>query len=270
MNLSNILHQSKVYLQHLATAGNAHALHAPFAYSLYTDVITFNPRYYAFGELEAMRIDLMANKRVIEVSDFGTGAGRNVKRSISGIAQRSLLSPIEGELLFRLVNHFQPKTILELGTSLGLSSLYMHKAYTQATIHTLEGCPNIAQIAQDNFQRSQASINVHVGDIDHTLPKVLAQMPLIDFAYLDANHSYEPTVKYFDKIIEHTTLEAVLVLDDIHWSSQMSKAWQYIIAHQRVSLTMDLFGLGLVFLSPKLSKQNFKLKFNPKTEEPVF
>jgi len=251
------------YAQYLMKARNSHALHAPFLYALYSDVIAIQKRYYAFGALDALRLALMQDIQQINVQDLGAGSKRmRHVRSIGQIARYSAVSKKEGELLFRLVNEFSPHTILELGTSLGLSTLYMAEARRQAHIHTMEGCPETARVAQQNFDMLGAkNIQVHVGNIEQTLPALLTKIPAVDLAYLDANHQYEPTMRYFEQILPCLSSEALLIFDDIHWSKGMHQAWTEIVRHPEITISLDLFSFGIAFVSKKLSKEHFVLKF---------
>jgi predicted O-methyltransferase YrrM len=245
-------------------ARTAYSLHSPFVYQLYTELIRTDKAYYAFSTIEAFRQYLLENTQVIEVQDFGAGS-RTLKtnqRKISDIAHTSLATPRTGQLLFKLVNHFQPKTLIELGTSLGISSLYLALPRPEADLHTFEGCPNIARIAQTQFDALHIeNIHIHIGNIADRLPTVLSALSAVDFAYLDANHRYEPTIQYFEALLPKFTKESVLILDDIHWSAEMEQAWKTIKQHPQVTLTIDLFRLGLVFFREGQEKQDFVLRF---------
>jgi predicted O-methyltransferase YrrM len=252
------------YLKYLWQAQNEYNLHSPFVYELYTQVIKPFKRYYAFGEIETLRRELLQNSQTIEVQDFGAGSRvhKSSIRAINQIARYSNAHPKQGQLLFKLVAHFQPTTILELGTSFGISTLYQAKAKPSAHVYTLEGCPQTAKLAQQNFRKLQATnIEAIIGNIDQKLPQLLAQIEQVDWVFFDANHRLEPTIQYFEWCRAKAHENSVFVFDDIHWSSEMEKAWQTIQADSQVSLTIDLFQMGLVFFRKNQAKQNFVLQF---------
>lgn len=254
----------KAYLNHLIKAKTAYSLHSPFVFELYTQCIRSAKSHQAFNSLEKLRDDLLQNHQLIEVTDLGAGSRKNkqAQRKISAIAQHSISSRKTSELLFRLVQYFQPQHILELGTSLGINTLYLAKAQPTAQLTTLEGCPNIATIARQNFQQQQCQhIQIIEGNIDDTLTPVLENTPAPDFVFLDANHREAPTLQYFDQCLAKAHEESVFVLDDIYWSEGMQRAWQQIQQHPQVMLTIDLFRVGLVFFRKKQPKQHFKLRF---------
>ncbi len=264
MKYNHHFYTAQSYLTYLRKAKNATYLHSPFVYELYQQVIATQQQYYAFEKLEALRQKLLNDPTLLEITDLGAGSKQlsNRKRSVSSIAKHSLSSPKQMQLLFKLVNYFQPKTIVETGTSLGLSSLYLGMPSSKATVLTLEGCPQTAQIAQQNFKAVEASnIKLILGDIAQTLPKVLKKIDRLDFAFLDAHHQLEPTIAYFEQCLTLAHAKTVFVIDDLYWSKEMNAAWQYIQQHPSVHLSIDLFVCGLVFLKERPEKQHFILKF---------
>ncbi|MFL5728075.1 MAG: O-methyltransferase [Cytophagaceae bacterium] len=251
------------YLHHYFTAGTEHGLHSPFVYELYSQTIRPKKIYYPFHAIEKLRKELLRSSETIQVVDYGAGSQveRGSLRPISSIARHSEKSPVLAQLIFKLVDHFQPAVVLDLGTSLGITTLYESFAREQATIYTFEGCPNTARIALRNFHRlKRKNINLIEGNIDNTLPALLPKISKIDFVFFDANHRFEPTINYFNICLSKAHEYSVFIFDDIHWSEEMEQAWEKIKADERVTLTIDLFYIGLVFFRKKQPKQDFKLK----------
>jgi predicted O-methyltransferase YrrM len=166
-------------------------------------------------------------------------------------------------LLFRMVNYYQSKNILELGTSLGIGTSYLALANPAATITSIEGSKTIADYAMKNFKAYQIqNVQQVVGNFDTVLPDVLANNPLFDFVFIDGNHQYHPTLNYFNLLITKVAEEAILVFDDIHWSPGMKQAWQEIAADTRVKLSVDVFQFGIVFINKNFKeKQHFIIKY---------
>ncbi|HEY4651771.1 MAG TPA: class I SAM-dependent methyltransferase, partial [Pontibacter sp.] len=246
----SILSQAVDYLLYRARSFKLHGVHSPFVFDLYNQVILHDGTYYAYPRVEALRQELLADNRTLEVTDLGAGSKTiNFKtRKVSNIARTSAKPVKFGQLLFRLVNHFQPGNVLELGTSLGITTAYLAEAAHKARVYTFEGCPNIAQVARANFEALHLrNITQVTGNIDQTLQPQLQQIPQLDFAFFDGNHRYEPTLRYFEQCLTRAHEHSVFVLDDIYWSSEMKRAWQEIKRHPRVSQTIDLYSVGLVF-----------------------
>jgi len=254
------------YFKYLLRSGNEHSIHSPFLFDLYTQVIAAkndaNPDY---AVLKKLRKELLASREQINILDLGAGSRVNKSnlRKIGTVAKNAEKPEKFGKLFNRLVQRFQPKTILELGTSLGLTTLYLSKAKPDANILTFEGCPATAEIARQNFTRLDAgNIDIILGNIDQTLPETLTRLkPKLDFAYFDANHRYEPTVRYFEDCLPYLHNDSVFIFDDIYWSAEMTQAWEYIKKHPQVTLSVDLFWIGLVFFRKEQVKEDFILRF---------
>ena len=252
------------YLRFWLRSGNAHGLHSPFVFGLYTTVVRHTGHFAAYDLVEGRRRELLERTDSITVCDFGagshTGAGR--VRRIADLARVAAKPPRLGQLLFRLVNHFQPATTLELGTSLGLTSAYLAAPCSQNRVLTFEGCPATAAVARETFAAlNQRNVELVEGNLDETLaPTLTALTRPVDFVFFDGNHRYEPTLRYFEQCLANAHEQSVFVLDDIHWSAEMERAWEVIKAHPQVRLTVDLFYIGLVFFRTNQPKQHFSLR----------
>jgi predicted O-methyltransferase YrrM len=258
------LFQLLAYLRFWLRSGNAHGLHSPFVFGLYTSVVQHTGPYKAYAAVEARRQQLLNSTASISVTDLGAGShtGAGQQRRIADIARAAAKPRHLAQLLFRLVNYLRPATILELGTSLGLTTSYLAAADSRHRVVTFEGCPNVAAMARETFVTlGLGNIEVVEGNIDDTLAPTLAALPApIDFVFFDGNHRYEPTLRYFELCLAHRAEESVFVFDDIHWSAEMERAWEAIKAHPEVMLTVDLFYIGLVFFRKNQPKQHFWLR----------
>lgn len=261
-----MLYQVRSYIRFLLRSGNAHGLHSPFVFALYNNVVRHTGFFAPYAAVEERRAELLASTEIIMVRDFGAGShtGAGQHRHIRDIARTAAKPRPLGQLLFRLVNHFQPRTVLELGTSLGLTTAYLATPASKSRVITFEGCPATATVARETFARlSLRNVKLIEGNLDATLAPTLATLPdPIDFAFFDGNHRYEPTIRYFEQCLTRRTNQSVFVFDDIHWSAEMERAWETIKAHPEVMLTVDLFYMGLVFFRKNQPKQHFFLRFD--------
>jgi|GEM_PF-10957 len=254
----------KYYFQFLFASKNEHSIHSPFVFELYTKIIQAKTNFSVFEEIENLRKKLYKNRTIIEITDFGAGSRiyKTNQREIRQIAKSAEKNPKFGKLLFRLIKYFEPTTIFDLGTSLGITTIYESKAYDSAKIFTFEGCPATAAIAKQNFEALACeNIEIIVGNIDKTLPQKLEEIKQLDFAFFDANHRFEPTVNYFEQCLEKVTEKSIFVFDDIHWSEEMHDAWRVIKNHPDVMISIDLFYVGLIFFRKNQPKQEFVLRF---------
>jgi predicted O-methyltransferase YrrM len=158
--------------------------------------------------------------------------------------------------------HYECKSILELGTSLGLTSLYLSAISKDARVLTVEGDEQLASLAEKHFQSlRRKNITLFQGSFEKKLPLALNQSRQIDLAYFDGNHRYDATMNYFKLLLPNVHEKSIVVIGDIHWSIEMKKAWKEIISSSLTTLSIDLFYFGIVFFRKELSKQNFKIRW---------
>ena len=259
-----LISRTKSYVQHWRKSQRLHGLHSPFLFDLNKEVFDSAKQFYAFKEMELYRKKLLQDDRQIQVTDLGAGSKKisGSIRRVSQIAKHSLKRTKYAQILFRLANRTQPRTMVELGTSLGLSTLYLSKACNSATIHTIEGCPQIAQIANEGFSAFGAkNIHLHVGDFSQVIPQLLLDLEdPIDFLFVDGNHTYEATVENYECFLSKIHQNSVVVLDDIHWSEGMERAWAYIKKRPEVSVAIDLYEMGLLFFHKGIDKQEHSIR----------
>ncbi len=221
-------------------------------------------QYECYQPIETQRKNLLGNNESIEVEDFGAGSTviKTKKRKINAIAASSLKSKKYAQLLFRIVKFYQPKHIIELGTSFGITASYLSSACPNGKLSSFEGSKAIANIAKKNLEATGCkNSEVYTGEFSKTLPEYLKTNNTVDFAFIDGNHKKEPTIKYFNWLLEHSNDYTIMVFDDIHWSKEMEEAWESIKKHESVSLSIDLFFIGLIFFRKEFKvKQHFIIR----------
>ena len=252
------------YIKYLFRAKSKYSVQAPFIYELITQVINKRTDDNSCKKIEALRKELCLQERAIKITDFGAGSTINNSktRKIKDIAKNSAKNEKFGKLLYRIIQFYKPKNILELGTSLGISTSYLAKADANAQVFTFEGCSKTAELAQENFDRqSIKNTSITLGDFNLTLTEKLKEIKNIDLAFIDGNHQEKPTIAYFEKCLEYASNDTIFIFDDIHWSDGMENAWDYIKANNRTTLTIDLFSVGILFVKSELSKEDFTIRF---------
>ena len=251
------------YLQYLFKAKNEHSLHSPFLFDFYTKILKDRKGIAGFKEIENLRKHMLRDERMISITDYGAGSKLNHsnQRKIKDIAKNSQKTAKFARLFYRIIKYYHYHTVIDLGTSLGVTTSYLGlNDYTH--VYTFEGCTATATIAQENFnQLGFKNIDLVVGDLNQTLAEQLAKMDTIDFAFFDANHRYEPTVGYFEKCLTKINDDSCFIFDDIYWSEEMKMAWETIRNHPEVTVSIDLFWVGIVFFRKKQPKQHFVLRF---------
>jgi predicted O-methyltransferase YrrM len=252
------------WVEHLVKARTRHAVHSPFVYQLTSEVLRVDEGLPEFAAIERLRDDLLESDQVIRVNDLGAGS-RVLDmpiRNVSEMAKASLKPQRQAQLLFRLARYFNPRQVLELGTCFGLSTLYLARGAENGTVTTIEGCPQTFRIAKHHFEQlRQKNIDPQLGSFRSRLPEVLRRIPALDMAFIDGHHVHQPTLDYFEQCLAKAHNDSVFILDDIHWSTGMERAWEEVKQHPKVTVTVDLYDLGLVFFRKEQARQHFRLRY---------
>ena len=250
------------YLNFVINSKNHHGVHSPFVFDFVTKSL------YKKGDKKELKLfydyrkNLLSNTSIIEVKDFGAGSKifNSNLRKVSKIAKHAGISKKRGNLLFNLIEYFQPKNILEIGTSLGISTSVLSIAAPESNIITIEGCKTTASIAKQEFDKYHLkNIELKIGDFNTSLPQIFKKQKF-DLIYFDGNHTRKATLDYFNQSLQSIHNDSVLIFDDIHWSKEMEKAWEEIKAHEITKVTIDTFQWGIVFFRKEQEKEHFIIR----------
>ena len=258
---------AKKYCKYFITAknGNGHGIHSPFVFDFVTKILNDKTPYHCYGNIESLRQGLLHDDTIINVDDFGAGSSAmpSRQRKIKDIARSSLKNKKFAQLLYRIARYYQPSTVVELGTSLGITTCYLASANERGHVYSFEGSGEIASTANKNFEILELkNITETVGNFDETIFSTLTDADRIDMAFIDGNHRKEPTLRYFDLLSKKSTASSIFIFDDIHWSADMEEAWKLIQSSDPVTLSIDLFFIGLVFFNQDFKvKQHFTIRF---------
>ena len=240
------------YIGFVLTAKAPSAMHSPFLFELLPHVFDSQKAYYAFSELEVVRHVLGQSDEIIKGKDIGAGSRKGQTHTIGQFASKAISSPRQCEILFRLTEKLKPAVTIELGCALGISTSYLASAYHGGMVYAFEGNSQFIRTAQQTVESHGLDNVVFVeGEFDTTLQYKLESLPPVDLAFVDGNHKLEPTLRYFNLLCEHAADNAVFIIDDIRWSEDMFRAWNAIVADDRVRISIDAFSFGLVFLSDR-------------------
>jgi predicted O-methyltransferase YrrM len=256
--VSDKFFQAKAYLSYWLDAVDEHSLHSPFFFDFYTRVVKKRSSDNRFENAETLRKKLLQDTRILTDDDPGSGSSQN--RSIASIAKHSLTPQHLSIIYDATIDFFKAKNIIELGTSLGINSLYLASKKERSVV-TFEGSKEVSEIARLTFEFAKATnIQLVEGNIDQTLRPYVESVRKTDFILLDANHRYEPTIRYFNVLIPRLHEGSVVIIDDIHYSVEMERAWKELMNHKLVYGSADLFRCGILFFDPSLNKQHVILQ----------
>jgi len=255
------------YLNYQVTAANGkgHGIHSPFVFDFITNVLNDRTEYEDYNTVEKLRKKLLNDQTILTIEDHGAGSSSSGsrERSVSSIVRHAVKSKKYAQLLYRIVKYYHPHSVVELGTSLGITTSYLALARPGGNVFTLEGAREIAAIATKNFETLEVkNARLIEGNFDYTLPSVLYHLTSVDLAFIDGNHRREPTENYFHWLLEKSNSNSIFIFDDIHWSKGMERAWEHIIAHPVVQCSIDLFFIGIIFFRQEFKeKQHFNIRF---------
>jgi predicted O-methyltransferase YrrM len=247
-----------------STHKRGHGIHSPFVFNLITKVFRNKINPEVVFHIEKIRQVMISDNRKINVTDYGSGSERMKSnlRKVSEIAKYSAVPRKYGILLAQLSEEFGKSDILELGTSLGLSTMYMAAGSPEVIVHTIEGCPEISEIAKSNFERSGLeNIRIYTGSFDRILPEIEQLKIRPGLVFIDGDHRKEPVLNYFYKIAGMADFQSVIVFDDIYSSNEMGEAWEEIKKFKKVTLTVDIFRMGLVFFREGITRSDYIVRY---------
>lgn len=256
----NIFHRGISFLHYLWRAKTIYYIHSPFVYTFYKTILS-HQHIDNTKSLATIRKSLANDHTLLNIKDFGTGF--NHQKTLSSLNSKVAIRPKYGQVLYELVTHFQPKNIIEIGTSIGISSSYLALGNPSAIKYCLEGSEAPLHFAKNlHHDLGLKSMKYKLGNFSEILPSLLETLNYVDFVFFDGNHTKEATLEYFEWCVAKARPESIFVFDDIYWSKEMTDAWETIKADKRVVLTIDIYQLGLCFFKiDKLAKENFVLLY---------
>ncbi len=202
---------------------------------------------------------------MLDVHDLGAGSKKksHSKKTICEIARNVVSDQKFGRLLFRLANFYRARVIMELGSSVGISTAYLASADAASRVVTMEGSPAIARVAQETFQKLKLrNITQSTGSFETILSEQIERNAPSDLVFIDGNHRKIPVLEYFEKFLNKISDSSLVIIHDIHWSREMEEAWQIIQGDPRVKMSIDIFSAGLIFFRNEFKvKQQFVIRF---------
>lgn len=254
------------YIRHLFHRRHrrGHGIHSPYVFEFVNKVLFNGAKYVVADGLTAKHRELKSDLRKIPVTDIGAGstADKSRERTVASFVRHSSLSEKYGGLLYRIAHWFKPDMMLELGTGLGISTLYLASGSSGTPLHSIEGNKYrvvFARELMDDFDLQ--SVHIHTGDMSECLDAIIPSISGKLLAFVDGNHRYEPTMVYMKKLLGACEGEALIIMDDIYWSKEMTRAWKELLLWPEVRISIDLYYMGILMLRKDLHKAHYKIKF---------
>jgi predicted O-methyltransferase YrrM len=240
-----------------------HGIHSPFIYNLVSKVFNNENKPENLKEVINIHNKYLKSRKYLEFENMGAGSNydKPEKLKLGKIIRRSSINKKYGTLIYNLVTYFNPGNILELGSSVGISSAYIAQASPKSNFKSIEGITEKIQVAKKiSLELNQKTDFIH-GNFDNILDSVLEKYEKLDLVFFDGNHTKQSTLNYFNSCLNKSHHETIFIFDDIHWSKEMEEAWEIIKNNKKVKVSIDIFRMGLIFFRKELSYQQYVIKF---------
>jgi predicted O-methyltransferase YrrM len=249
------------YINYKLNAKGRHGVHSPFVYDLLDKCLRKNVPQSVYKRFISYKKQLNRDESYIDVTDLGAGSKKlSKRRKIKKIARISGSSSKYGKLLFKLVQHYKPKTILELGTSLGVGTFMLANGNPNSKVITLEGCAETSSVSKKmHLEYQTKNVDFVVSDFITYLRNY--EGPNFDFIFIDGDHRGEKLLELLNILDNHIHQESIILLDDIRWNSDMLTAWNQIVSDNRYHLSIDLFRMGIIMLRHHQEKEHFVIRY---------
>ena len=249
------------YTGHFVRSRRSRSFHSPYLFQLFQYAGNDRIRLPLFDQIEQQRSLLKKSHEIISRSDFGAGSkihANNSRTEISAIARSSLSRPFQCRFMSRLAAWTSSNSIIEFGTSLGISTSYLAAGAPTGRIYTVEGDPFIASKASELFaQLGINNINLCVQSFEQFIETDLPQLESVDLFFIDGNHKKESLLLYYDALKPYYHPGTIIVVDDIYWSEGMQEGWKVLMNKPEVTQSVDCFHFGLLFFNPVfLNREN--------------
>jgi predicted O-methyltransferase YrrM len=249
------------YLYYFFTSSNQHGVHSPFVFDFVTKVINARKNKPIYHGIELIRSNMLKSDADVNIEAIGAGK-KSGKQKLRNVVKNTAKSAKYAELLERICEYFSPQYAIEIGSSVGISTMYQAVGMPQGYLFALEGNADSAKIAQHNIEKAELeNVQIVSGLFEDMLPKVIEKIPRVDYVFFDGNHQLEATLQYFELCLQKAHTGSVFVFDDIRWSDDMLLAWNKIKNHESVTVTVDLYTMGIVFFHKEQEKEHFTIRY---------
>ncbi|MEG1544886.1 MAG: SAM-dependent methyltransferase [Tannerellaceae bacterium] len=235
-----------------------YGVHSPFVYNLITKVIEEKCSYYSLYDIELLRKKLLFRTEPVScLVDRKKGKVRRL--TVGEVVARKAIQPRHGALLFRLTNYFKSQNILQLGSGMGLSTLYMTSYVVPLRCLVLEPQLEVAGVARQVYgEASRNPIDLRVGAYEELLPQALNDLPRLDFVFFNTPSNATDNEWLFNECVKQVHKDSVFIFEGIKSTARMRTFWKQICGRPEVTVTVDLYDMGLVFFNSKLHKRDYK------------
>lgn len=257
---NKILEVFKEYIRYRRKAIGKQKIHSPFVFSFYNEIVKKKKANDAFKSIEIL-VEARQDKTLIAASNFGAKTASNEMTSVASVARKSGVNKRWGSFLYEMSRQHGSNKIIELGTNLGIGTAFLCEGNPEAEVVSFEGNPDFVRYAFEKLNsKGLTNFKIIEGRIQDHIKNELKRLESVDLVYIDADHTYEATLHFFQVILPFVHQKTILIFDDIYWSEGMTQAWNEIIKDSKVRVSVDLYFKGVITFDDGLPKQHFVLK----------
>jgi predicted O-methyltransferase YrrM len=162
-----------------------------------------------------------------------------------------------GDVFSALVRARRPRTIVEFGTAFGVSGMYFLAGLEQnegGLLWTFEPNETWAELARQNLAAISPRHRLTIGTFEQQVEGCLGADERIDLAFIDAIHTSAFVLPQLELVLARTSPDALVILDDIHFSSEMRACWEQVALDARFRASLALGQrVGLLELEPSIN-----------------
>ena len=103
--------------------------------------------------------------------------------------------------------------------------------------------------------------NLKTNEISEVKTQKKIQTESFDFAFYNIKNNESFTISEFMNHLKYFHNNSILAINNIHQSKKMEEVWKKIITQKEVTISIDLFFIGLVFFRKEQVKENFIIRF---------
>lgn len=238
--------------------GRGYGVHSPFVYALITKVIEEQHPYYCYQDIDKLRKQYLFRTDAVTYPDR-RGSNRQHRVPIGRLLKREAITARKGMLLFRLANYYKPVHLLQIGSSYDFSAVYLSAYAKGLSFHVLEAVSAFVPVSREMYGKAAFNpITLHTGDYETTLPGVLKDLRSVDLVFFNTCHEQNDPVRLFRECIKQASPQAIFIFNEIKSNRLMRACWQEVCASSGVTVTVDLYTIGIAFCDPKLHKRTYK------------
>lgn len=235
-----------------------YGVHSPSVFRLITLVIEERLPYYSYFLIEKIRY--LSNRKGVDV--FLSEEGELFEKNKVCLAKWGQLGIAYDQILFRLVNYYKPKTIVELGTTMGFSTLYLATPNSQAHVITLSEKKEISDLAKNNFKKSSVcNILLKEGGIESNFRKLIQEQVQFDFLSINCTMLPRGFYSYCNTLLQTGSFGGVIVINEPYFWESNRDDLKKIKLHDQVRVVIDLFHIVILILDSNLQKEEFVLRY---------